>query len=194
MKLFYIHGANATPGSFNFLSKQIGLPAEFANYDSGEGFYNNLDQIKAQVGTDDWFIVAHSLGGIYAAHLVPFLGPRLKGCVTLSTPYGGSEISDMLTLLHPFAQLFKDTGTRSRPMGDARKILASGHGVPWTAVVTSTMRVPYTAMENDGVVTVSSQSCLKDHMELVRVGCNHYEIVQDDTARDIILDRIKKLS
>lgn len=75
-------------------------------------------------------------------------------------------------------------------MNDARKILSADHKIPWTAVVTVALRVPYTAMENDGVVTVSSQSCLRPHMELVHVSCNHYEIVQDDRACDIILDRI----
>lgn len=86
MKLYYVHGANATPGSFNHLSRFLGLDAEFADYDSGHGFYHNLDAMKSQLAEGDWFVVAHSLGGIYAAHLLPYLGDRMKGCVSHSAP------------------------------------------------------------------------------------------------------------
>lgn len=190
MKIFYIHGANATPGSFNYLSNKINHPAEFANYSSSDGFFNNLDQMKQQLAQGQWFLVSHSLGGVYSAHLSSFLGSRMTGAVSVSTPYGGSELSDMLMLVHPFTRLFRDTGSRSRPIVEAQKIIQQDKHCKWTAVVTSTGRAPYLPGFNDGVVSLTSQTVLHQHMDIVQIDCNHYEILQNDQVLNIIQDRL----
>jgi pimeloyl-ACP methyl ester carboxylesterase len=149
--------------------------------------------MKEQVNQDDWFIVSHSLGGIYAAHLANYLGDRLKGSVSLSTPYGGSELSDMLMFVHPFTRLFRDTGTASNPIVEAQRIIQDIRPLNWTAIITSSGRVPYLPGHNDGVVTVSSQMALIEYMDVIKIDCNHYEIVQSDQALSIIQDRLVSL-
>ena len=190
MKIFYIHGANASPQSFTFLSNIISKDCEFADYSSSNGFFNNLRHMQDQIKDNDWFIVSHSLGGIYSAHLSSFLGTRLKGAVSLSTPYGGSEISDMMMFVHPFTRLFRDTGTRARPIVDAQQILRGKPKSNWTGVVTTSGRVPYLPGHNDGVVSVNSQMALSDCMDIVHLDCNHYEILQESTVADIVLSKL----
>jgi len=194
MKIFYIHGANASPQSFTFLSNLISHDSEFADYSSSDGFFNNLKRMQVQVKQGDWFIVSHSLGGIYSAHLSSFLGSRFKGAVSLSTPYGGSELSDMLMFVHPFTRLFRDTGTASNPITEAQHIIQNTKPSNWTAVVTSSGRVPYLPGHNDGVVTVSSQLALIEYMNIIKIDCNHYEILQDRGAADIVLSKLSVVS
>lgn len=189
MKLFYIHGANATPGSFNYLHKQIAQPACFADYNSSNGFYNNLEKMKSQLAQDDWFLVTHSLGGVYAAHLQEFLGSRLKGVVSISAPFGGSELCDLLVMIHPFSRLFRDTGTISRPIIEAQKLMQVST-TSWTAIITNTGPTAYLPTDNDGVISTSSQLKLSDRMETVCIDTNHYEILQDNRVLDIIQHRL----
>lgn len=149
--------------------------------------------MKEQVSQGNWFIVSHSLGGIYAAHLANYLGVRLNGSISLSTPYGGSELSDMLMFVHPFTRLFRDTGTASNPITEAQHIIKSIKPINWTAIVTSSGRVPYLPGHNDGVVTVSSQLALIEYMDIVTIDCNHYEIVQSEKVLDIIQGQLETL-
>ena len=70
MTLVYIHGASATSESFNYIRQHIGGEDIVINYDSRNGFENNLKDIQKQLqGIKDIFFVAHSLGGIYSLHL-----------------------------------------------------------------------------------------------------------------------------
>lgn len=196
MNLFFVHGANATPGSFNYLTSKLGLSRDrmaFADYSSNDGFYNNLDQMKSQLIDGDWFLISHSMGGIYSAHLCEFLGNRFMGAVSMSTPYGGSELCDVLSLVHPFSRLFRDASTRSRPIKEAQQKIATISPTPWTAIATSSGRVPYLPDHNDGVVTLSSQLALEKYMDIIQLDCNHYEIMQDDRMVNIIQDQIRRL-
>lgn len=196
MNLFFVHGANATPGSFNYLVSKLSAAEhhmQFADYSSSDGFYHNLDRMKSQLDTGQWFLISHSLGGIYSAHLSDFLDNRFQGSVSISTPYGGSELSDVLAFMHPFNRLFRDTGTRSRPITEAQHLILTNRPRPWTAIMTTSGRVPYLPEHNDGVVTLDSQSVLADCMDTVLLDCNHYEIMQDDRMVAIIQDQIHRL-
>ncbi|UUZ75456.1 hypothetical protein LP414_27455 [Polaromonas sp. P1(28)-13] len=56
MNIVYLHGANATPASFNFLKQNIGQKAILPHYKSADGFFNNLAQIHDQIkDLDDIF-------------------------------------------------------------------------------------------------------------------------------------------
>lgn len=196
MNLFFIHGANATPGSFNYLTSKLSLAQDrmsFADYSSGDGFYHNLDQMKSELTSGDWFLISHSMGGIYSSHLSEFLGSRFHGAVSISTPYGGSELCDMLSLMHPFSRLFRDASTRSKPIREAQQKIITNSPGPWTAIVTHSGRVPYLSDQNDGVVTLNSQLALQKHMDIIQLDCNHYEIMQDDRMVKIIQDQIRRL-
>lgn len=189
MKLVYIHGASATSESFNYLREKVGDGIAI-NYDSRNGFENNLEDIKKEISSyKDIFFIAHSLGGIYSLHLANAMPKQVLGAVTLSTPYGGAEVADFVKYFMPFSRLMRDIGPSSWAMKQADKIKIQH---PWTNVVTVKGQSPFLAEPNDGVVTISSMKHHAD-MELVEVEYNHYEVVLSDKIADIIKERIKKV-
>jgi pimeloyl-ACP methyl ester carboxylesterase len=189
MKLVYIHGASATSESFNYIRSKIGGKDMIVNYDSRNGFENNLAAIKEQIGTTkDVFFVAHSLGGIYALHLANAIPNQVLGAVTLSTPYGGAEVAEFAKFFLPFSRLMRDIGPSSWAMKQADKIKIQH---PWCNVVTVTGQSPFMAEANDGVVTIASMKHHAD-MELVEVDYNHYEVVLSDQTVSIIKERVNK--
>jgi pimeloyl-ACP methyl ester carboxylesterase len=159
------------------------------NYDSRNGFENNLAAIKEQIGTTkDVFFIAHSLGGIYALHLANAIPQQVLGAVTLSTPYGGAEVADFAKFFLPFSRLMRDIGPSSWAMKQANKIKIQH---PWTNVVTVQGQSPFMVEPNDGVVTIASMRHHAD-MELVEVDYNHYEVVLSDQIVNIIQERTNK--
>jgi pimeloyl-ACP methyl ester carboxylesterase len=191
MRLVYIHGASATSESFNYIRSKLGGRDMTVDYDSRNGFENNLAAIKEQIGkTQDIFFVAHSLGGIYSLHLANAIPRQVLGAVTLSTPYGGAEVADFAKFFLPFSRLMRDIGPSSWAMRQADKIKIQH---PWCNVVTVRGQSPFMAEANDGVVTISSMRHHAD-MELVEVDYNHYEVVLSDKIVDIIRERTKKFT
>ena len=189
MTLVYIHGASATSESFNYIRSKLGGKDMTVNYDSRNGFENNLAAIKEQIGNiKDVFFVAHSLGGIYSLHLANAMPKQVLGAVTLSTPYGGAEVAEFAKFFLPFSRLMRDIGPSSWAMKQANKIKIQH---PWTNVVTVKGQSPFMAEANDGVVTIASMKH-HDDMELVEVNYNHYEVVLSDQIVDIIKERTNK--
>jgi pimeloyl-ACP methyl ester carboxylesterase len=81
MNLVYIHGANATSESFNYIREHVGQGL-VVNYDSRNGFQHNLAAMKQELyDVKDMFFVAHSLGGIYALHLANHFLQQVRGAV-----------------------------------------------------------------------------------------------------------------
>jgi len=189
MNIVYIHGASATSDSFNYIRSKVGKGIDI-NYDSRKGFENNLGDMLDKLATvNDIFFVAHSLGGIYSLHLANTIPKRVLGAVTLSAPYGGAEVADVLTFFMPFSRLMRDIGPSSWVMQQADRIKIQH---PWTNVVTMKGQSPFIPEDNDGVVTISS---MKHHidMELIEVEFNHYEVVLSDEVIKIIKERIDKV-
>jgi pimeloyl-ACP methyl ester carboxylesterase len=188
MTLVYIHGASATSESFNYIRSKLGAGVDI-NYDSRNGFENNLEDMKAQLkDVKDIAFVAHSLGGIYSLHIANAIPENVKGAVTLSTPYGGAEVADFAQFFLPFSRLMRDIGPSSWAMKQANQIKIQH---PWTNVVTLRGQSPFIPTANDGVVSIASQRHHSD-MELVEVEYNHYEVVLSDQVIDIIKDRVKQ--
>jgi pimeloyl-ACP methyl ester carboxylesterase len=188
MTLVYIHGASATSESFNYIRSKIGDGISI-NYDSRNGFENNLNEMKEQLSkVKDAFFIAHSLGGIYSLHLANAMPKQVKGAVTLSTPYGGAEVAEFAKFFLPFSRLMRDIGPSSWAMKEARNIKIQH---PWTNVVTVKGQSPFMAEANDGVVTIASMKH-HDDMELVEVDYNHYEVVLSDQIVNIIQERTNK--
>jgi pimeloyl-ACP methyl ester carboxylesterase len=188
MTIVYIHGASATSESFNYIRSKLGDGIDI-NYDSRNGFENNLADIMEQLkGVKDMAFVAHSLGGIYSLHIANAMPTQVKGAVTLSTPYGGAEVAEYAKYFLPFSRLMRDIGPNSWAFKQASKIKIQH---PWTNVVTIKGQSPFMLAHNDGVVTVASQKHHED-MELIEVDYNHYEVVLAEPVVDIIKERIKK--
>jgi pimeloyl-ACP methyl ester carboxylesterase len=188
MTLVYIHGASATSESFNYIRSKLGSGIDI-NYDSRNGFENNLEDMKAQLkDVKDIAFVAHSLGGVYSLHIANAMPKSVKGAVTLSTPYGGAEVAEFAQFFLPFSRLMRDIGPSSWAMKQADNIKIQH---PWTNIVTVKGQSPFLLEHNDGVVTISSQKHHED-MELVEVDYNHYEVVLAEPVIKIIKERIKK--
>ena len=188
MNLVYIHGANATSESFNYIRSKLGSGIDL-NYDSRNGFENNLaDMLTKLINVKDIAFISHSLGGIYALHISHAIPDQILGAVTLSTPYGGAEVADYAQYFLPFSRLMRDIGPSSWAMKQAKKIKIQH---PWTNIVTVKGQSPFILAANDGVVTIASQKHHED-MELVPMDYNHYEVVLADPVIDIIKERIKK--
>jgi pimeloyl-ACP methyl ester carboxylesterase len=173
MTLVYIHGASATSESFNYIRSKLGSGIDI-NYDSRNGFENNLEDMKAQLkDVKDMAFVAHSLGGVYSLHIANAMPKSVRGAVTLSTPYGGAEVAEFAQFFLPFSRLMRDIGPSSWAMKQADGIKIQH---PWTNIVTVKGQSPFLLEHNDGVVTISSQRHHED-MELVEVDYNQYEVV-----------------
>jgi pimeloyl-ACP methyl ester carboxylesterase len=189
MKIVYIHGASATSESFNYLRDYIKGDDLALDYNSAAGFLNNLEVMKDAIrDLDSIFLVAHSLGGIYALFLAHEFPDKVIGAVTLSTPYGGSKAADYAKFFLPFSRLMRDIGPHSEPM-----VLASMIPIrhPWTNVVTTKGDSPFMTEPNDGVVTIESMRKHSHDMILVDLELNHYEVVMSPKTVKIITDKIK---
>jgi pimeloyl-ACP methyl ester carboxylesterase len=184
-KVVLIHGANQSSKSFSYIKSK--LPAwDFIdiNYSSHDHFQQNLQKMIQQLeSAGPVFIVGHSLGGVYAAHLTQYV--HTVGGVTLSAPYGGSGVADWARYLVPGFALLRDIGRRSKPITDLQNIEIQ---VPWLQVVSVVGNVPWINEDNDGVLTLKSMRAMPG-IEYTEVSTNHYEIMCDDTVVDIIQNR-----
>lgn len=186
MVLVYIHGANATVNSFNYLRPLLGEGIALS-YDSRHGFRRNLDRLKEEISSLSGItFIAHSLGGVYALHLANLLPKKVKQGITMSTPYGGHYAAVLAKMLMPFEQLLHDIGPNSWPMDSLKEIQVQW---PWTNIVTTRGNVPWLHSPNDGVVTIESQRYRSD-MELLEVDLNHYEVVVSPITVDIMRSKM----
>ena len=189
MNLVYIHGANATSESFNYIRDRLGKGID-VNYDSRNGFENNLtDMLKQLKNVNDIAFVAHSLGGVYSLHIANEIPKQVLGAITLSTPYGGAEVADYAKFFLPFSRFMRDIGPNSWAMKKAKDIKVQH---PWTNIVTVKGQSPFLLDPNDGVVTIASQKKHKEDMEIVEVEHNHYEVVLSEPVVKLIKERLKK--
>jgi len=184
MKTIYIHGATASERSFAFIQKSIRAKNPvYLNYNKEGCAKDNLAEMIAIL--DDikgpFFIVAHSLGGVYATYLQQHFD-SVKGVVSLATPFNGSELATWGSIFNPHYQLFKDISPNSNFIKHSRKIDIK---CPWMQAVTTVGDVPWIQGTNDGIVTRSSMTC-RDDVEYTEVDRNHYEIVLSQRVVDII--------
>lgn len=191
MKLVYIHGANASHESFNYIREHLGGDDITVDYFCQHGFEHNLELIYRKIKHEqDMFFIAHSLGGIYSLYLANRMPSQVLGAVTLSTPYGGSEFADYAKYFMPFNRLFKDVSTHG-PIIKQSFDMTIQH--PWCNVVSTTGSAPWIIKHNDGVVSVDSMKHRQD-MDLEFIDCNHYEVVLSPKVLSIIKDRINAVS
>ena len=187
--IVFIHGANATSRSFSFIISELELSSKdytLVDYNSASGFYCNLASMKEQLkDLSDFFIIAHSLGGIYAEHLCKTF--NVVGGVTLSTPYRGSRTADWAKMFVPQYKLFHDCGVNSAPIVEGLKIKLPEQ---WTQIVTTAGHVPWHWGENDGVVTVKSMTHRKE-IEHHFFNFTHYEVLGSIEVVGIISKELK---
>ena len=171
----FIHGANSSTNSFNYIISQLQLKEKDytrIDYSSTDGFYDNLDKMLETVkNIKNPYIVSHSLGGIYGIHLTKYI--KCLGGVSIATPHNGSSLADWLKFMNPKSKLLHDIGTNGLPILTAKSISLD---IPWVQVVTRSGRVPWMIPDNDGVVTIRSQKVRND-INYVELPYNHFEIM-----------------
>ena len=190
MRTVYIHGATASERSFAFISKSLRTKDPiYLNYEKDGSAQDNLAEMKSTLDTVDEpiVIVAHSLGGVYATYL-QHMFDKVKGVVSLATPFGGSELATWGSIFNTHYQLFKDIRPTSDFIKDICKIEIK---CPWLQVVTTVGDVPWIQGTNDGIVTRSSMMC-RDDVEYTEIDRNHYEVVLSKRVVDIIKKRVYK--
>ena len=185
MKVVYIHGATATHNSFAFIQKSLEAKNYlYIEYPRDKTAFENLDNMKDIIlnnETEPMFIICHSLGGIYALHLLEQFD-NIRGVVSLATPFAGSDIAVWGKIMNPSYKLFNDITPRSEFIRTTRDIDVK---IPWTQIVTTTGEVPWMEQPNDGVVTKKSMMARSD-VDYVEISNNHYEIVQCTRAVEVI--------
>lgn len=184
MKTIYIHGATASERSFAFIQKSIrSKNPVYLNYNKEGYAKDNLAEMIATLDNTKgpFFIVAHSLGGVYATYLQQHFN-SVKGVVSLATPFNGSELATWGSIFNPHYRLFKDISPNSEFIRYSRKIDIE---CLWMQVVTTVGDVPWIQGTNDGIVTRSSMTC-RDDIEYAEVDRNHYEVVLSQRVVDVI--------
>ena len=190
LSVIWIHGANQSGLSFQYLRSLTRFQNELVvEYDTSNKFYSNLEMLSNEINKvrGPYFIIGHSLGGLYALHLTKHV--EIVGAVSISTPFAGSWTADWARFFVPTYQLFRDVGRRSVPIKESQNIKLT---VDWTQIVSTKGNVPYHGGQNDGVCTIKSMKSRKD-MELIEVPHTHFEVMCSDLVVEIILDRYQKV-
>lgn len=190
-EVWFIHGANATCESFNYLKKILEEDPEFDNcdmvnisYDCQEKLSDVVKVLAVSAPKDKpLYIVGHSLGGVLAVAISQRikhfdLPVSIRGVITLASPFGGNESADYLRWLYPHYPLFKSVSTQNRLIVDLK---AAGAVVPTLSLVTTSGNNPLYPTANDGVVTVNSQRALPK-ANYIEMQCNHFEVLLNDDA------------
>jgi len=192
MKVVYIHGATATHNSFAFIQQSINAKNYlYIEYPRDRTAFENLDNMKDIIinnVAEPMFLICHSLGGIYALHLLEEF-KDIKGVVSLATPFAGSDIAVWGKVMNPGYKLFNDITPKSEFIRTTKDIDVK---IPWTQVVTTTGEVPWMEQPNDGVVTKKSMTARPD-IDYIEIPNNHYEIVQCTRAVEVIKKSLQKV-
>lgn len=170
-----IHGAHASPDSFNAIRPHLGDTLDLS-YDVAEGFDAIVRRLCGQIDAfpGPLAIVAHSLGGNLALHIADQLGDRVRGVVSLCSPFGGSWPAAYIRLLAPnyHRQLMDDIQPGSGPITRGRQIKIH---CPWTQVVAL----------NDRVVSQHSAESRGD-MTIRQVRTTHVECLLNAEVIEVI--------
>jgi pimeloyl-ACP methyl ester carboxylesterase len=194
-EVWFIHGANASPASFNHIKKELELDPELNDYNFVDITYDCQEDLKSIVSVlaasapknKQFYMVGHSLGGVLAAavsqKIKQFELPvSLRGVVSLASPFGGSESADYLRWMYPHYYLFRSISTQSRIITDVKAV---GAVVPTLSIVTTSGNNPLFPSANDGVVTVASQRALPK-ATYIEMPYNHFEILVSKETVDHI--------
>lgn len=193
--VWFIHGANASPASFNYIKDALKHDPEFkeyflvdVSYDCQENLASTVKALAASAPKDrQFYIIGHSLGGVIASAVAQRikhfdLPCNIHGVITMGSPFGGSESVDYLQWLYPQYHLFRSINTRNRLILDLK---ATGAVVPTLSLVTTSGNNPLFPTANDGVVTVASQRALP-RAKYIQVPYNHFEVLVNEETVDHI--------
>jgi pimeloyl-ACP methyl ester carboxylesterase len=194
-QVWFIHGANATPESFNYLKSRLAQIPELNNYVFKDIVYDCQDSLTGVVRVlltkvprnVPLFLVGHSLGGVLAASFAKAVEENnthidLRGIITMASPLGGSESANYLKWVYPSYKLFQSIATN----GPIIKLIKSYvPKLPFLSLVTSSGNNPLFPTANDGVVTVLAQRSLTGPT-YVELPSNHFEVLVNPVTVTLI--------
>jgi pimeloyl-ACP methyl ester carboxylesterase len=181
--ILYIHGAFATPGSFTRIKEKLpNHEAILLEYNVGDDIEKIIvDCVKLlKENGKRVSIVAHSLGGVLAARIAQ-KSTLVDKAITMSTPFGGSKAADMMKWFNPHPMFETISSTSSL----LRRLYQSDAGCPTRSLVTVKGENPMINEDNDGVVSVKSQTAW-NAPEYISVPYNHFEVLLADETITII--------
>ena len=170
--VWFIHGAWATPLSFNWFKSQLREhEAVDVTYDSQTAVAKTVALLRERARAEQRpiHIVGHSLGGVIAASVAQ--AAPVRRVVTLASPFGGNSYASILRWFFA-SQLVADMC----PHGE---VLSSLNRDPPKTPTLSFVANPGTIMFGercDGVVSVSSQKTMVGPT-YVELPLNHFEVL-----------------
>lgn len=169
-----IHGAHQSNVTFEYLRHALpGFKYINIEWHTEIRFQHNLDEMQQalQHHSDPVYMIGHSMGSIYAAHLSEHL--NCIGGATIAAPWGGSKHADWLRYMMPSYPLYKEVGTKSSIITYARTMQLPGR---WTNYVSTEGNIPGMGGPNDCVLTIESMTARRD-LYTKYIKATHYEIV-----------------
>jgi len=189
MKVIFIHGANASKTSWNWIGSHIEdhIRLEWSMLTDPE---SNLQAMEEQLPDEPCMVVGHSMGGLYAWHLADRNPGKIVKGLSFGTPWGGSiqaSVWKLLNLNVPWLKML----SRIEPWTTQPRMLEPP--VPWTNIVTSKGFDLFGVGANDGVVTVASQRELHGDCEEITLNYGHNEVLQSPELVELIALRANQL-
>lgn len=183
MNVFYIHGAHSTPATFNSIKKT--LPKHNItdiSYSCDVPLNNTINELIERINTDnkEINIISHSLGGIIAVSLAQKL-QLIRKIITIGTPFGGSKGASIMRWMIR-NQLLSDLDPHNSIFHNLKHLPINAEVM---SIVTTEGGSPMMKDQNDGVVTVASQTDLIGPT-YVTVPYNHFEALMVNDTFDII--------
>jgi len=186
--IVYIHGANSSPQSFNYIKSQLPShnPLDI-HYTVDTPLKENISiidkKIKKYFQNQKFSFISHSLGGLIALKLSNNINNEKT--ITMSSPFGGSKIIEYFRWICPRYQMFEDIKPSSKIISELKQMYFSK---PIFSFVTTAGGNPLLGEPNDGTVTISSQMAING-LYYEKIPLNHFEILLSDR----IINKIKKI-
>jgi pimeloyl-ACP methyl ester carboxylesterase len=181
-RVLYIHGANSTPLSFNFIKAKLPHHHGYdVAYDANDHLEDLIELAEANL-VEPSHIISHSLGGIIGVALSQRCPGKVLSVSTLATPFGGSEAATRASVLLPFSTFLKNIHVMNPTL---REIIQKGSKVPTMNIITTHGSNAFESRPNDGVVTIDSQREFKGTLRH-EIGLNHFEVLQSPIVVKLI--------
>ena len=185
MKIIFIHGANASNTSWNWIGSNITDHIRL-DWSMSADPEINLQNIEARLPDEPCMVAGHSMGGLYAWHLADRNPGKIVKGLSFGTPWGGSIQAGfwkMFNINIPWLRML----SRMEPWTTQPRLLLPP--VPWTNVVTTHGFDLFGVGANDGVVTLESQRELHKPHEELTLDYGHNEVLQSLELVEIIRQR-----
>lgn len=180
--IVYLHGLNCSSKIWRHLLAE--LPPHSAHcidYDSQARVEDSYQFILSRLPHKQFSIIGHSLGGILG-YLLAARGGQVKNLVSISTPFGGSSVANLLKWFYPTFKIFRDLAPHSDVIAEVKRTQLN---LPFLSLVSTSGHLPFIVGENDGVVTIDSQMSINASRR-VKLQCNHFEAVNDELTSEEI--------